>query len=249
MSLKDELKLRGFEEQETRGKCRYYVKDGEKYAVAFPVRLEDEYALVVENAMFEKLGYPSIFLDDKTGKGMLVPCIQRGCRYARIHNLIYPVQVKMSVDHINHNRFFCVQNNLRYCTSKENNMNRQDECEVSEPHGCGRWKYTYEFSVDINDNQKIALLKSRNFKEVKRTEKKVTFRSNAFYDSKVKCFQKYRNLLRRLYKGTNMEKFVYDIENDFSETLYLLISHYVFGEITEEQMYEMNLRYWRKELG
>lgn len=67
-------------------------------------------------------------------------------------------------------------------------------------------------------------------------------------DSEVDCYLKYRDTARVIYKGTELEEFVYDIENDFSKTLGLLIHYYIFGDITKAEMYQMNLAYWRDTL-
>lgn len=68
------------------------------------------------------------------------------------------------------------------------------------------------------------------------------------YDSKVDYYLKRRDVARDLYKGTVDEDFVYDIENDFSGTLGLLIHYYILNDITKEEMYELNLEYWRNKL-
>lgn len=67
--------------------------------------------------------------------------------------------------------------------------------------------------------------------------------------SEVARYLGYRNTARELYKGTGFEDFVYDIRNDFSETLGLLIHYYILGDITETEMRQMNLDYWRHKLG
>lgn len=248
MSLKNDLMSRGYVEIGTRGKCKYYVKAGEKYAVAIAVRegTEFEFPIIVENTVFANIGYPSIYVDDKTGKGMLVPCVQRGYGYKRIHNLICPVQTGMCVDHINHNRFFCAKSNLRYSTSLENSMNSQRRCEIYVYTDIS--KYTYALKVDAYEIDKITWLMGNGFEKTKKTSRKVTLVSNAIYDSKADCYLAYRDTAKVLYQGTGMERFVYDIENDFSETFNLLLDHYIFHDITKDEMRQMNLAYWRDTL-
>ena len=86
------------------------------------------------------------------------------------------------------------------------------------------------------------------FEKTKKTSRKVTLVSNAIYDSKADCYLAYRDTAKVLYQGTGMERFVYDIENDFSETFNLLLDHYIFHDITENEMLQMNLAYWRDTL-
>lgn len=244
MSLKDELKCRGYDEISTQGKCKYYVKGGEKYAVAIAVRKGVEYPLIVENDVFKKLWYPSIFLDDKTRKGMLVPCIQLGVgHYERIHNLILPVQWDKHVDHINHCRFFCIKDNLRYCAPSENSMNSYKAVKIHNDEG----GYQFQLTLQSNARHIIPTLEEQGFCMFDDTGTWFTVKS-PHYSSRVDCYLAYRDTARAVYKGTRMEDFVYDIENDFSETIDLLISHYILGDITEEEMHKKNLDFWRDRL-
>lgn len=242
----EDIERAGFVPKPTRGGAMYYIKDGVRYAVVVANRLGDEYMLIVENDRFKELGYPSIFLDDKTGRNMLVPCIQNGCKYIRTHNLLLPVWAGKHVDHINHNRFLCTGSNLRYSTPLENSMNSQGRCEIYVYPDI--YKYTYGLKVDVCEKDKIAWLRGIGFEERGRTSKKITLVSNAVHDFMVDSYLAYRDTARELYKGTGMEDFVYDIENDFIKTTGLLIHYYILGDITEEEMHKMNLDFWRDRL-
>ena len=129
----------------------------------------------------------------------------------------------VQIDHINHNQSCCIKENLRPCNNKQNTINRQDRCGVWE-YGDEEEIYYYAYDLVMD-----GCIKKR-------------------YDSKVDCFLGYRDTARVLYKGTGFEEFVYDIENDFSETFNLLLDHYIFHDITENEMLQMNLAYWRDTL-
>ena len=38
---------------------------------------------------------------------------------------------------------------------------------------------------------------------------------------------------------------MYDITNDFRDTMYLLVHHYILHDISYEEMYQMNKEYWQ----
>lgn len=243
MSLKNDLMSRGYVEIGTRGKCKYYVKAGEKYAVAIAVYKEIEYPLIVENDVFKKLGYPSIWMNKRTNK-MLVPSIQvcKG-RYISIHNHIFPVQGWEEVDHINHNRFFCVKSNLRYCTKDENAKNRASAVIIREVNGAYQFLLSEPaYSKEISDDLKNRGFNIIVYNGIRCAVKNITFKS------KVDCYLAYRDISKVIYKETRKKEFVYDIRNDFSETFNLLLDHYIFHDITENEMLQMNLAYWRDTL-
>ena len=242
MSLKNDLMSRGYVEIGTRGKCKYYVKDGEKYAVAIAVYKEIEYPLIVENDVFRELGYPSIWVCKKNEK-MFVPSIQSGigCK-KRIHNLILPVKEGMDVDHINHCRSFCTESNLRYCTPEANGWNSARAVRMrNSVRG-----YRFKLLLQSNVRHAIPELKKHGF-SIMDTGTWFSVESPDFL-SKVDCYLAYRDSAKVLYQGTGMERFVYDIRNDFSETFNLLLDHYIFHDITENKMLQMNLDYWRDTL-
>lgn len=243
MSLKNDLMSRGYAEIGTEGNCKYYVKAGEKYAVAIAVYKEIEYPLIVENTVFANIGYPSIWINKRTSK-MLVPSIQVCKRkYISIHNHVLPVQGWEEVDHINHNRFFCVESNLRYCTKDANAKNRASAVRMKNSvRG-----YRFKLLLQSNVRHAIPELKKHGF-SIMDTGTWFSVESPDFL-SKVDCYLAYRDSAKVLYQGTGMERFVYDIENDFSETFNLLLDHYIFHDITKDEMRQMNLDYWRHKLG
>ena len=241
MSMKDVLKSCGYVEISTRGKCKYYVKAGEKYAVAIAIYKDDEFEIIVENDVFRELGYPSIWISKKNSK-MFVPCIQVGSgRHMHIHNLL--LQDEWCVDHINHNRFFCVTSNVRSCNSEANAMNSARAVGIKESN----WGYWFRLTLQTKARYAVPKLMKDGFKKIEDIGTWCVVESPVF-QSKVDCYLRYRDYARELYKGTGMEDFVYDIENDFSETIDLLISHYILGDITEEEMHKKNLDFWRDKL-
>lgn len=245
MRLRKELMNRGYVETKTRGRCRYYVKDGERYAVAIAIYKGSEvFPHIVENDVFRDLGYPSIWMSKKNEKKMLVPCIQAGeKKHPPIHNLILPVQDGLDVDHINHSRYFCVESNLRYCTEDANAKNSASAVVMRD----NEWGYQFQLRLQSNARYTIPELKNHGFRIIEDSGTWFAVKSPDF-QSKVDCYLAYRDSARVLYQGTGMEGFVYDIENDFSETFNLLLDHYIFHRITEVEMYQMNLDYWRHRL-
>lgn len=246
-----DVKNAGFVEKRTAGKARYYIKDGEKYAVVFSYHEDKEYPLIVEHEVFRALWYPSIFIDEDKRKKMLVPCIQQGTgNHVRIHNLIVPVEIRMHVDHKNRNRFFCVESNLRRCEPRENMMNVQKSLDkhpfITVRKENGECEYGFTVQVQTTKYDIISELEERGF--VKRKMSDCVIMKSPYFQSKVDCYMEFRDASRIAYKGMNKEKFIYDIENDFSETLGLLFYCYIIKAITIEEMYQMNLEYWRHKL-
>lgn len=243
INLKRKLKLRGFREISTRGRCKYYVKEGERYAVAFPVHRRKEYAVIVEKDVFERLSYPSIFMDKKNDK-MLVPSIQRGVnRHKGIHRIVFPAQDGMVVDHINHDRCCCIKSNLRRCEHSENQMNSLKKVRIETENG----GYCFRLTGLSHERGAIPELKNRDFRMISDVGTQFTIASPIF-QSRVDCCLEYRDSAKILYKGTKEKHFVYDLENDFEGNTDLLIRHHIFRDITGDEMKKMNLQRWRDKL-
>ena len=106
------------------------------------------------------------------------------------------------------------------------------------------WEYQFQLSLQPQVRIIIPKLKNHGFSITADTGTWFEVKSPSF-QSKADCYLAYRDTARAIYKGTELEDFVYDIENDFRETFNLLLDHYIFHDITEAEMYQMNLEYWR----
>lgn len=236
----EDVKRAGFTERYPKYRCgtTYYVKDSCEYVLA---RTGGNFWVILDKKTYEFIGGYNIHMNNKGRNyksvgGILVyiednehrddyshvPRIRLNGKDKMLHRVVMNAQKDVQVDHINHNQCCCIEKNLRCCTNEQNTINRQDRC--------GVWGYSDEegtyYAYDLEAN---GCNKKR-------------------YDSIVDCYLGYRNTARELYKGTGFEDFVYDIRNDFSETLGLLIHYYILGDITDGEMDQMNLDYWRDTL-
>lgn len=238
------LEEKGFKKKKTPGMCVYYCKKGEKYTFAVTSHSyspEEKVIIIVEDALVRKQGYPSITLKPRNdGKG--VPYITRKDtgKYEPLHRIL--VDTELDVDHINSNIYLCISDNLRPCTKKQNNLNTSRVVDIEDVEKGGITRYRYTVEADAKQMRALIslgfVIQSKNKKTGKYTLE------SPLYGEVVRACQGYTETERILRKGTDMEQFVYDLKNDFSRTLNLLIHYYIFHDITEEEMYEMNLRYW-----
>lgn len=246
----EDVKNAGYEEKyPRRGRGMvYYVCDIREYVLA---STSEGYRIILDKETYENIGYKSIYVCYKeyyNDESSPIPYICNGAKCVKLHRDVMNAPKGVQIDHINHNQSCCIKENLRRCNNKQNTMNRQDKCSIygiSDTNGLSG--YRYDLAVDVYENDKIILIGDMGFEEVKRTSKEVIFRSPVF-QSKVDGMLSYRDNKRLLLKGTGMEKFVYDIENDFRETIDLLIRYYILGDITKEEMHQMNLEHWRNKL-
>lgn len=227
-------KEQGFKEKGTDGACIYYLKDGEEYTLA---RTGQNRLIVVADDLVREIDFQSLF--HKPRKCGDVP--------ARAVNG-EPVPLHRSelgeVDHINHNTDFCVRWNFRECSSEENNKNRRCSAKIKEHYYYTGEYAGYRYEVRLDESQAEELLQiGFTVKPRSRRKGQITLQS-PIREKQVMAYLDYAMAERILLKGTDMAQYIYDIKNDFSETLNLLIHHYVLKDITEEEMYEMNLLYW-----
>ena len=243
----DQVMEAGFEPKNPKIKCgtTYYVSDTCEYVL---VVARDGFQVILDKAMYSEIGDSSIYVKYReyhNSEDEPIPCVSDKW----LHRVVMDAPKGIQVDHINHNQNCSVKENLRFCNNSQNTLNRQDKCGVYEQFDTeGTTLYGYALKVDACEEDRITLLKDKGFIKMKNRKGKATFRSNDVYESKVDCYLAYRDSARALYKGTEKEDFIYDIENDFSETLGLLIHYYIIGDITKEEMYQMNLDYWRDSL-
>lgn len=217
----DEVMRAGFTPKYTRRKSgtTYYVSDNCEYVLA---SIRDNHLVILDKETYESIGGISIHMKFKEYHNDKIPAIPRIIKDNKevpLHRVVTNAQKDVQVDHINHNQSCCIKENLRLCNNRQNTINRQDKC--------GVWEYSDEegtyYAYDLKAN---GCNKKR-------------------HDSIVECYLAYRDTARAIYKEKELEDFVYDIENDFSKTLGLLIHYYILGDITKEEMYQMNLEYWR----
>lgn len=197
----DKVKEAGFKKRYPKNKygTTYYVSENCEYVLAYT---RDEKPVILDKETYDIIGDKNIHMKYKEYHNPNISPIPRiiSGNGKTLHRVVMGEPKGKQVDHINHNQSCCIKENLRPCNSRQNNMNQQKKCGISECDG----------SVDD--------------------------------------YIAYRDSAKEQYKGTDMEEFVYNIENDFSETIGLLIHHYIIQDISKEQMYQMNLDYWRDKL-
>lgn len=194
----DQVMEAGFEPKNPQysGGTTYYTSDTCEYALA-----EVSYYgwVLIDRETYETIKDINISMNSRENGRFYIPFVEKGNNLS-LHRNVMNANKKVPVDHISHNPYCCIKENLRLCNRKQNSLNSRRRCRV------------------------------KNCK------------------SRVEGCLAYRESARALYKGTEKENFVYDIENDFSETLGLLLHYYIIGDITKEEMYQMNLDYWRHRL-
>lgn len=234
-----QLEAKGFKKIKTVGACVYYRKDGEEYTIA---HTGQNRLVIVEDAVAEATGYQSIF--HKPRKCGDVPARAVEGEPLPLHRSILG-----QIDHINHNPDCCVSWNFRVCSTEENNKNRRCSAKIKEYEYKEQGLFAgYRFEVRVDESQTEELLQiGFTVKPRSRRKGKITLQS-PLRMRQVRAYQDYTQAERILLRGTDMEQYVYDITNDFSETLNLLIHYYVLHDITKEEMYEMNLMYWDMKL-
>lgn len=234
----------------SRGVCEYYHEEGTKYTIIvtyYENTPNNKVLIIVEDAMVKKLDYPRIYLKSRND-GKDVPCIfiEGEKKPKALHRIVYGTE--KDIDHINSNIYVCIFSNLRPCTKKQNNKNRRCSAKV-EKHYYSSGEYAgYRYEVRLDESQAEELLKlGFTMKPRSRRDGKITLQS-PIREEQAMVYRDYAKAERILLKGTDMEQYVYDIENDFSETLNLMIHYYIFHDISEEEMYEMNFLYWEMRL-
>ena len=239
-----QLEAKGFKKKKTRGACMYYRKDGERYAVVATNHKNtpnDKVLIIVEDAVVKKLGYPSIYLKSRND-GKEVPCIYMKSikKYKTLHRVM--IDTELDIDHINSNVYVCIFENLRPCTKKQNNLNSSRCVIIEDIVRNGVICYGHKVEVDEKQMRELIPLGFKIQSNSERTGKYIL--ESPLCNEVVSACQIYTEAEKILLEGTDMVQFVYDIMNDFSRTLNLLIHHYVLHDITKEEAYKMNLLYW-----
>lgn len=245
--IEAELERQGFHCEVTKGKTRYWIKEGSRYALAIARSKGQEYLIIIEDVVMAWLGehkkhgkYPSISI--KTRRDGAVPVVF--AENKPLHRC-YVVNKgpDTQMDHINHNTYFVSRDNLRVCTSEENNMNRSNAVirkNIIKKNARGYYlKKEYIVPGTNADVCKQKLQAIGMEVSIKGSGERVTLKvKSPYFPDQGGCYHVLRDV-EDVVRG----QFAYHLENDFSDTLNLLIFHHVLGIITEKQMYEMNREY------
>lgn len=244
-----QLLEKGFEKMTTRGNCVYYRKDGEKYALAVMHHRndsKDKVVIIVEDAEVSRLGYPCIILKSRHDSKK-IPCIRYNGKLVALHR--HMLNVASDIDHINSNVYVCIFDNLRPATQKQNCLNTRRMAKIREYEYREQGKFAgYGFEVRISENQAEELVQIGFTVKIRNRKRGEITMQSPLHMCQVRAYQDYTKAEKILLKGTDMEQYVYDIQKDFSQTMNLLIHYYILHDITEEEIYEMNLLYWSMRL-
>lgn len=147
------LKKQGYKERRTQGEAVYYVKDGEDLVIVFGMHLSKEFKVLLDRRTCEKIKWRSIFINEK-GDGKLVPSVKYKGKTESLHKMCmqaHGVQKNANetdIDHINHNRFDCRFENLRFCTRNQNQLNRSSS-NITESDNEEMADYLYSYENDF----------------------------------------------------------------------------------------------------
>lgn len=233
-----------------KGETSYYSKESSAYALGVIGDLNNGgYMVIMDRELFERICNKNIILNRQDIYKPPVPCIIISGKNVRMHRLQVDTSIYTQVDHINRNQSCCCKFNLRACNNSENNMNRCREmyAKYESFGGIKEYEgYAYEMIVDNSRVNIISELKGKGLRECgTRNKGSAVLLKSRLFDSKVDCLLSYRDNNRLLHRETRLEQFVYDIENDFSDTLGLIVHCLLLENITEDEMYQMNLANWR----
>jgi len=236
----DSLHEAGFEMKSPRkGNAIYWVRKDIDYVLVKIWTKDIPRLVVIDKETYIEIEGKSIFMNQRKPESPHVPCIQSKKKLKSLHRCVLEGSDGTQIDHINHCQGFCVKDNLRKCTNQENSMNRYDKLGVYIPG------HFYEIEVEVGNEGFITELKREGFVEKRSKNGKTVKMTSPSFDSIVDCYIDSTEKHKALYKGTRMEEFVYDIKNDFTNTIGLLIHCYILQDITEEEMFRMNEDYWR----
>lgn len=253
-TLKEKLKLEHYDVKNVLGSrslTQYFVNPKKDIVVAFAFTTvrdmycdyKKEFPLLLDKSLCEKIGYTSISLVRSKEGAELMPCVnykgEKNIRISRIALGMEGAGKEIQVDHINRQRLCSLSENLRICNNSENSRNKDN----ATPIRLYNEKWYYELEVTSNQ---MSLLEKGKFSQVgDKKAKGVIIVNSVPFTSKVDAENSCYEVLQKLYEGTSVKDFIYNIKNDFSRTLNLLIHYYALGDITKEEMYELNLLYWR----
>ena len=230
----------GFEKgSRHKGKAIYWVRKDVDYVLVKTRTKNTSGWVIIDKETYIEIEGKSIFMNQRKPKSPHVPCIHADGEKKSLHRYVMGGPDGTQIDHINHCQGFCVKDNLRKCTNQENSMNRYDKLGVYIPG------HFYEIEVEVGNESFITELKREGFVEKRSKNGKTVKMTSPSFESIVDCYIDSTKKHKALYKGTRMEEFVYDIKNDFTNTIGLLIHCYILQDITEEEMFRMNEDYWR----
>ena len=242
----DSLISAGYKVRLPKRKCnaKYFVNDNEEYVL---VQVQEEGKrewVIIDKDTYEQIGGKGIYMNRRKDTSPYLPCIWLDTKVF-LHTFVLRVYGNHQVDHINQCQKFCVLGNLRECTQTENNMNRHNSLNVGIVKSNDVYVgYNYTIDVEASNKDFIDWLAGEGFVCDTCGKKIVTMRSKIF-ENEVDCYINSTVKYKKLYEGTRLEEFVYDITNDFRDTMYLLVHHYILHDISYKEMRQMNEEYWR----
>lgn len=243
----DSLISAGYKVRLPKRRChtRYFVNDNEEYVLAEVQEVGERVWVIIDRDTYEQIGGSNISMKYRKTASIYFPSIKLDGDTVSLHRLVLGAHGNYQVDHINQCQMFCVPENLRECTNTENSINRRDKLGVESYPVKGRHVSNYRIKVAEGNESFIAYLKNEGFIRDRNRAKGMVVMKSPFFDSKLDCYIDSTAKHKKLYEGTRLEEFVYDITNDFRDTMYLLVHHYILHDISYEEMYQMNKEYWQ----
>lgn len=171
----------------------------------------------------------------------VMPCRGPLCR--ALHQLVVSLQGADGIDHINHNRGLCIESNLRRYTGSQNSWNsaryiNKNHVVFSDgTYDNGKWIPGYRFRCEIENTVKNRNVLTGMGFYFKTADKGAKLKAiSTLCPTKGDCY----SFMRDFYELVHGD-FVYKLEEDFSDSLDLLIYHYVFHIVSEKTIKKRNL--------
>ncbi len=238
----EELIKRGYRKRKVRANCStdYWVSDESPYVFAIAHDTKgNAYPVIVEKSLCEKINWKSISIRDEGKKIPYCNIRIEGKVYKRnLHVLLMQDKLtddELEIDHIYHTQYIVTYDTLRVCIKIENACNKSNR---KKPKIYKRKKIFRDKEATIS-NSVVNQLKQRGYNV---EEVSSTILNKPIYKVESPEFNSIEELEQEMdiYEDLKYGAFKYKPEEDFTDSIDLLIRHYILGELTKEAMIELN---------
>ncbi len=239
----EELIKRGYRKRKVRANCStdYWVSDESPYVFAIAHDTKgNAYPVIVEKSLCEAYNWRSINIRPKGGIPTPYYNITVGGEKAIIdlHVALMEneyTEDKPEADHKYHTRSLVTKDSLRVCTAVENKANKKGR---KKPKVNKRKGFFHDDEATISDSV-VNQLKQRGYNV---EEVSSTILGHPIYKVESRKFDSIGELEQeiKIYEDLKYGAFKYKLEEDFTDSIDLLIRHYILDELTKEAMIELN---------
>lgn len=238
----EKLIKRGYRKRKVRANCStdYWVSDESPYVFAIAHDTKgNAYPVIVEKSLCEAFNWRSINIRPKGGIPTPYYNITRGGKkIIDLHVALMEdeyTEDKPEVDHIYHTRFLVTKDSLRVCTAVENACNKLNR---RKPKIYKRKLVFCDKGVVLSDSV-VEKLKQRGYTIQGAGS---TLGGEPMYNVISPELNSTGELEQEMeiYEDLKYGAFKYKLEEDFTDSIDLLIRHYILDELTKEAMIELN---------